>query len=291
MLSGWRALPRQERLRIAGWVGWIFLVTLAFIQPISRLVQYAEQSDLHSYIPLVPVVSGYVLYNQRKRLPNVFRSSITGFVILSALAALALFGAMRWRASLSVNDGLGLMALAYASSIAAGGFLFLGSRWMAAAAFPMAFLVFIVPLPDAAVYAIERASVLASADVSAMLFRITGTPLLRDGTIFALPGIVLEIAQECSGIHSSWVLFITSLVAAQLLLHSPWRRLILVAFVLPLAIVRNSVRIVTIGLLSVHVGPHMINSWIHSQGGPIFFALSLGPLFLLLLWLRRADRR
>ncbi len=109
--------------------------------------------------------------------------------------------------------------------------------------------------------------------------------------MLALPGIVLEVAQECSGIHSSWILFITSLVASHLFLNSPWRRLILVAFVIPLAIVRNSVRILTIGLLCVHVGPHMIDSWIHRQGGPVFFALSLVPLFLLLLWLRRGERR
>ena len=43
------------------------------------------------------------------------------------------------------------MALAYVSVVAAGGFLFLGSKWMAAAAFPVAFLIFMVPLPDAAV--------------------------------------------------------------------------------------------------------------------------------------------
>jgi hypothetical protein len=35
----------------------------------------------------------------------------------------------------------------------------------------------------------------------------------------------------------------------------------------------------------------MIDSWIHNQGGPVFFALSLGPLFLLLLWLRLTERR
>ncbi len=125
------------------------------------------------------------------------------------------------RGRLSVNDGLALMTLAYVSLIAAGGFFFLGSKWMAAAAFPVAFLIFLVPLPDVAVHWLERGSVLASADVSALLFNLTGTPLLRDAEIFRLPGIVLQIAQECSGIHSSWVLFITSLLASHLFLKSP----------------------------------------------------------------------
>src|SRR5207249_11958849 len=135
--------------------------------------------------------------------------------------------------------------------------LFLGSKWMTEAAFPVAFLIFMVPLPDGAVNWLETASVLGSADVAALFFKMTGTPLLRDGTLFALPGIVLRVAQECSGIHSSWVLFITSLLASHLFLESPWRRIVLVAFVIPLAIVRNGFRILVFGLLCVHLGAQL----------------------------------
>ena len=195
------------------------------------------------------------------------------------------------REGLRVNDDLALMALAYVSFVAAGGFLFLGSKWMAAAAFPVAFLIFMVPLPDGVVSWLETASVLASADLAALFFNMTGTPLLRDGTVFALPTIVLRVARECSGIHSSWVLFITSLVASHLFLESPWRRIILVAFVIPLGIVRNGFRILVIGLLCVHVGPHMIDSIIHRRGGPFFFVLSLVPLIVFMAWLRRQEQQ
>jgi exosortase/archaeosortase family protein len=80
-------------------------------------------------------------------------------------------------------------------------------------------------------------------------------------------------------------------VASHLFLTSPWRRIVLVAFVIPLGIVRNAIRILTIGLLCVHVGPHMIDSAVHKHGGPFFFALSLVPLFLLMWWLWRQERR
>jgi hypothetical protein len=50
-----------------------------------------------------------------------------------------------WRGSLSVNDGLALAALAFVSFVAASGLLFLGATWMAAGAFPVAFLIFMVP--------------------------------------------------------------------------------------------------------------------------------------------------
>jgi len=137
---------------------------------------------------------------------------------------------------------------------------------------------------------LEKASMLASAEAAALFFNISGTPVARDGTVFELPGIVIRVARECSGIHSSWVLFITSLLASHLFLKNRWRRIVLVAFVIPLGILRNGFRVLVIGLLCVHIGPDMIDSPIHHQGGPLFLALSLVPLFLLLWWLRRRER-
>ncbi len=266
------------------------MVTLAFGQPLSALLRHTLQSELLSYVPLMPLVVGYLLYFRRATLPTEYRTSIAGAAALVGASGIAITAAIMLSGRVSTNDVLSLQALGYICAIGAGGFLFLGAKWMAAAAFPVTLLVFMVPLPDVAVDAIESASVTASADVSALLFGMTGTPLLRDSTVFVLPGIVLEIAQECSGIHSSWILFVTSLVASNLFLHGPWRRLMVVAFVFPLAIIRNSFRILVIGLLCVHIGPEMIHSYIHRQGGPIFFALSLIPLFLLLVWLRRQER-
>jgi exosortase C (VPDSG-CTERM-specific) len=289
--AAWRELPRPRRLRIAALAVYLGLVTLLFLVPLTRLLLHAITSYLHSYIPLVPFIAGYLLYVRPLPPLAAARTSAGGTVLVGGLGFAALAAAFGLRGSLSVNDHLALIALAYVSFVAAGGFLFLGSKWMAAAAFPVAFLIFMVPLPDGAVYWLERGSVLASADAAALFFNLTGTPLLRDGTILALPGIVLQVAQECSGIRSSWVLFITSLLASHLFLKSPWRRFILVALVIPLGIVRNGLRILAIGLLCVHVGPHMIDSVIHHRGGPIFFVLSLVPLFLLLVWLRRRERR
>src|SRR5450759_631328 len=281
--AAWRDLPRPQRSRVGGYAGYFVLLTLLFLQPLTRLMSYAARSDLHSHILLVPLITGYLLYIQRGRPSVAYSSSIAGTVTLGGIGIAALAAGVEWRGSLSINDGLALMALAFVSFVAAGGFLFLGSKWMAAAAFPVAFLIFMVPLPDAAVDWLEKASMLASAETAALYFNVAGTPLVRHGTVFELPGIVLRVAQECSGIHSSWVLFITSLLASHVFLRTRWRRIVLVAFVIPLGILRNGFRILVIGLLCVHVGPHMIDSTIHHQGGPLFFALSLVPLLLLLL--------
>lgn len=287
--AAWQALPRPERIRIGAWIAWIAAGALAFMRPLAALVVHASENSLHSHILLVPAVAGYLLFLQRRTLPAPGRSAIVPALLFAAVSTAALAAALMSRSRLSVNDILALTALSYVSFVTAGGFLFLGSRWMTQAAFPMAFLIFIVPLPDAAVRWMEDALVLASADVSAAMISATGTPLLRNGTIFTLPTIVLEVARECSGIRSTWVLFITSLVAAHMFLHSPWRRFVLVAFVIPLGIIRNGFRILVIALLCVNVGPHMVDSVIHHRGGPIFFAASLVPLFMLMAWLRRRD--
>ena len=287
----WRDLPRPERWRLAACASYLLLLALAFIQPLTRLAFYAAKSDLNSHILMVPFIAGYLLYTQRVRIQAAWRSSIAGTVTAGGIGFAALVAGIVWRQSLSINDDLGLMALAFVSFAAAGGFLFLGARWMAARAFPVAFLIFMVPLPDAAVDWLENASMLASAEAAALFFNVSGTPVLRQGTVFELPGIVLQVGRECSGIRSSWVLFITGLLASHLFLRTMWRRIVLVAFVIPLGILRNGFRIFVIGMLCVHVGPHMVNSMIHRQGGPLFFALSLVPLFLLLWWLRRQEQR
>jgi exosortase C (VPDSG-CTERM-specific) len=289
--AAWRDLPRPQRQRVGGCAGFLALLTLLFIQPLTRLMVFAVHTDLHSHILLVPFISVYLLYLKRAGLATVYRSSFSGALTVGTIGIAALVARNEWRGSLSINDELALMSLAFVSFVAASGFLFLGSKWMATATFPIAFLIFLVPLPDAAVDWLEKASMLASAEAAAMYFNFAGTPLVRQGTVFELPGIVLQVAQECSGIRSSWVLFITSLLASHIFLKTRWRRIVLVAFVIPLGILRNGFRILVIGLLCVHVGPHMVNSVIHHRGGPLFFALSLIPLFLLLVWLRRREQR
>jgi exosortase/archaeosortase family protein len=107
-----------------------------------------------------------------------------------------------------------------------------------------------------------------------------------------LPGITpIAVAPECSGIHSSLVLLICSLLAGWVFLEKVSFRTILTLSVVPLGILRNGFRIFTIGMLCSHVDPGMIHSPIHTRGGPLFFMLSLVPFFLLLFYLRHIERR
>jgi len=68
------------------------------------------------------------------------------------------------------------------------------------------------------------------------------------------------------------------------------RRVTLIAAVAPIAIARNGLRIFVIGSMCVEQGPVALDSLLHRQGGPVFFALSLVPwTFLLLVLCRREN--
>lgn len=285
---------RRQPKRLRGFILFLLALSCLFFWPLLDLAALAWGSELHSQILLIPFVFAWLVYLRHDSLPPEPLSSFDWSIPPLAVGSVALavgFACSRFSASISPTDHLALMIFAFVSFVAAGGFLFLGKAWMSSLAFPFAFLIFLVPLPDELIQWLETASKLASAEAASLFFSISGTPVLRDGPVFQLPGIVIEVAQECSGIRSSLVLFVTSLLVAHLFLKSPWRRIALVVFVIPLGILRNGFRIFIIGLLCVRYGPEMIHSIIHRKGGPFFFMASLVPLFLFLWWLRLGETK
>jgi exosortase C (VPDSG-CTERM-specific) len=277
--------PKSSPARFVRFLLFLVALIACFSWPLSSLFSYGLHSDLHSHIVLIPFISAYLLYVHWEKLPEPRNSSIV-WAIFPFVCGLALV------ATSFVQKGFepAVIALAFICFVIAGGLFFLGKDWMKAAIFPFAFLLFMIPIPDSLANWLENASKLASAECANFFFQLTGTPTLREGTVFQLPNITIEVAQECSGIRSSWVLLIASTLASYLFLKRNSNRLILVLASIPLGFLRNGFRIAVIGLLCINLGPHMINSPIHRRGGPLFFVLSLFPLFLILWLLRRTER-
>lgn len=284
----------KQARRWWGGIAFAVLLLAVFTQPLLSLIRYAASSDLNSYTLLIPFVSGYLLYTRRDQLPKRYSTDVLAGIMF-LLLGLGIFVFTSWLdvrgQILAHHQRIPLLTLSFLCCLVAGGFFFFGRPWMRAAAFPLAYLIFMVPLPEPMADVLEHASAIASAEIANLFFHLSGTPFLREGQIFQLPNITLEVAQECSGIRSSVVLFITSILAANLFLKTTWRRLVLVAIVIPLGILRNGFRILVIGLLCVHIGPQMIHSLIHRRGGPLFFVLSLIPLLLVMWLLRKGDER
>jgi len=280
--------------RGTGFLLFAVLSVLLFLKPLIGLVRHALTDDVSSYILLVPFISGYLAWLKRHELfPQAGISQRPpALALFTAVLALAGYGVVVAQARhFSQNDYLSSTAFAFVCLVVSGGVLFFGSTLMRAVAFPAGFLFLMIPPPSIVIESLSGFLQHASAEGSYALLELSGAPVLREGLVFRLPGINIEVAEECSGIRSTLVLLITSLLAGYLFLKNPWHRTVLLLAVVPLGVLRNAFRIFTIGMLCAHVGPEMIDSPLHHRGGPVFFVLSLVPLFLLLAFMRRSEKR
>jgi len=283
------AVRRQvRRLAIA-----TCLLAVCFGWPLLQLASFSWQSELFSYIVLIPFISGYLIWSIRKSLNfDMARPSWAGGAV--GLAAGGAIIAGYWLARQQgwqpeAQDYLALMTSALLCCFWGLCLAVMGSKLVKQIFFPLAFLIFAIPMPSGWLDRIDTFFQYSSAFTAEGFFKVFREPMWREGLLLHLSNILLRVAPECSGIHSTIVLVMTSFLAGYLFLRRPWTRAVLVLAMIPLAILRNGFRVFVIGSLCVHVSPEMIHSPIHKKGGPIFFALSLIPFFLLLIFLRKRD--
>ena len=231
------------------------IVLAGFSQVLRDLLQFSLSDDFFSYIPLIPVVSIYLIWTKRAELHLESEPKRTSAIIPLAVA-LVLLGAYEWSRmggwNGKVSDYLAILVGSLIAFIFASCCFFLGPRTLRLIAYPAGFLVFAAPLPAAAYGDRELSAIRVGRCGVPLLAWATGTPVVRAGLDFKLSDITITVAPECSGIHSTFVLLITSVLAAYLFLRTPLRRVLLVVAVLPLALLRNGFRIWVISELCVH---------------------------------------
>lgn len=159
------------------------------------------------------------------------------------------------------------------------------------ARFPLLLLFLAVPLPAGLILALVTALQHGSADAAYGLFRLFRVPVVRSGLVFSFSNLEIEVAQECSGIRSSTILLVTTLVLAYLFLRSGWTRAVAVIATVPVAVAKNGVRIFTLSVLGEYVSTSWLEGSLHHQGGFVFFALGMGLLILLIGLLRKAEQK
>ena len=149
-----------------------------------------------------------------------------------------------------------------------------------------------VPLPAGLLHMIIVFLQRSSAEVTDIGFSLVGVPVIRDGFVFGLSNVAIHVAEGCSGIRSTLSLIITSIVAGHFFLRSVWGKLGIVAVVVPLAIIKNAVRIVVLSLLANYVDPSFVtNGILHDSIGLPLFGLSVVILISLVWLLQRFERR
>jgi exosortase len=278
-------------VRIGGFLLFWVLSLAAFREPLAQLITLASQDERYSYILTIPFISGLLIWLDRK---GVF--SQPRFCAAWGMPWLLAGGMFFWLvqaqpSSLNPNDRLTLLVLALFLVWTAGFLVFYGPQVVSRVIFPVSFLILIVPLPPVVLDRIVVALQAGSADISFVLFKILRVPVFREGLKFALPGVDIEVAKQCSGIRSSMSLFIASILVGHALLRSGWRRIFLCVLTIPVVIFKNAVRIVTISWLGVYADQRFFFGKLHHAGGLPFSLVALAILGALLFVLRRTEAR
>jgi exosortase len=173
-----------------------------------------------------------------------------------------------------------------------GSFIFsFGTRAFRRAVFPLCFLLWIVPFPEFLLNSIIRLLQEGSVASARMLLATAGIPVAQDGTQLTIPGLTIEVARECSSIRSSLMLVVTTMILAQMLLRSTWRKTIVIALAIPLSVAKNGLRIFVLAMLATHVDRSFLTGRLHHQGGIIYFLIALAIICMLIWVARRSEER
>jgi exosortase len=270
----------------------LFFALVAFMMtytPIQAL-RSSDKSEYYTHIALIPLVTLYLLYLKRKEILSVQHYSFSlGIPVLAA--ALALFaGGQIWGVTLDHNNFASLIALSVTIFIHGAFLLLYGPKSYRKAIFPLCFLIFVVPIPTVLMDGIITLLQIGSTEFTNLLFMISGVPYVREGFVFHLPQISVEVAKQCSGIRSALALFITAILAGYLFLRSSWKIAFLGICAVIIAMFKNGIRIITLSLLGNYVDVRILESSLHREGGIPFFIVSLILMAPILFFLRRSER-
>lgn len=261
------------------------LLVAAFAPALVALVQVWTRVDYLSHGFLVPVVALWAFYRERPRragleaAPDRRGLGVLGLALVTYLLGL-LAGEVTLQGVALVASVVGLVLYSR------------GARWLRALAFPVGFLIFMVPPPSSWITpAIVRLQLLVSSAsitvLEAFSFQVT-----RDGNVLSLPGgESLFVAEACSGVTSIITLAPLAVLLAHFTLRGWGPRLVLFAAVIPLAMAGNLARVVATVLASIEMGTERATAGpLHEAAGLLTYVVACGLILALGGLLRRLER-
>jgi len=252
------------------------LVVILYAPVLGSLMRQWWSDPNYGHGFFVPVFAGYVLWSERDRWstepfrPNNFGLAIMLFAI--GLRILGMLGAELFMARLSFVI------------LISGVVLFLAGRQaLRSIAFPIGYLLFMIPLPAILYYQLTLPLQLWASRLGATGLVTLGIHTVRAGNLLFLPNCTLNVVEACSGIRSLLSLLAAVVAYGYLAEQKTWKRSVLAIASIPIAIATNGLRLVATGVLSYFFGPTVDSGVVHAALGLGFFALA----FVLILLIHR----
>lgn len=255
-----------------------------FIPVIPAMVDtWLNHSD-NSHALLVPLISLYFAWQKRRELSQVeISGSLWGGLLLAASLAVYL---------LSYAGGIAVIArIAIVTSLF--GLLWGSLGWAAVRvlAFPLGFLLFMVPVPDTLLGMVSFPLQMLATKISAGVIQFCAIPVYREGNMLFFIQTQLEVAEACSGIRSIMSLTMLSVLFAHLSGNGWWRKAVLILAAIPIAMLANILRVSGTGILAHFFGDQVARGFLHEFSGLAVFVFGLGMLFLVFTLLNRIGAR
>lgn len=264
---------------------------LIWWNPLISSLALALRDDQYTHILLIlPVSVTLIFLDWKSSETSAALPSSPGIILLAA--ALVVTALARWQIfPLHRDEQVSLNMLALVMWWIGDFVVSFGTRAFRRALFPLCFLFWIVPIPEFVLNPVIRLLQAGSAQSARLLFEAAGLPVAQTGTQITVPGLTIEVARECSSIRSSLMLVVTTLVLAQMLLRSVWRKAFVIAVAIPISVAKNGLRIFVLAMLTTRVDRSFIDGRLHHQGGIIYFLIALAAIILLIWAFRRGEQK
>jgi exosortase len=271
----------SSRVRILTVVGLLAgAITLVYWQVFVRLVDAWANDGNYSHGYLIVPIAAYFVWERRAQLRSTTpHPTWFGLVVFAGGILVLLAGLLGSELFLSRISLLGVLA---------GIVLFLfGWRHLRILAFPLAFLLLMIPLPAIIFNKIAFPLQLFASRVGETVIAAAGIPVLREGNVLILANTSLEVAEACSGIRSLISLLTLGILYGYFSDPRGWVRTAIALSAIPVAIVANGARVAGTGILAHWWGPEAAQGFFHEFSGWVVFIVA----FAMILGIRHVILR
>jgi exosortase len=155
-----------------------------------------------------------------------------------------------------------------------------GIKAMLANWFPLFYLGLLLPAPGWFIDEFTAPLKLLVSFIATSIVEPFGIPIIREGVTMTVGPYQLLVEDACSGLNSLIGLIAITMFYIYLLRNaSPRYSAFLVCLIIPIAIVANVIRIVTLILLTYFFGDAVGQGFLHVTAGLVLFAISLTLMF------------
>lgn len=266
--NGLTAARKSIRVQSAVAAG---VILLLYYPVLERLVDDWINLPDFSHGFLIPLVSLYLLYDRRHRLAEIQpQGAWSGLILIGIGLSVLVMG----RLSMEYFTTRVSLLIVIAGSV----LLLLGKDYLKSTLFPIAYLIFMIPIPSFLMDKLTFPLQLIASTLSASALNVIGIPVLREGNILELANTSLEVAEACSGIRSMLSLLALAVIFAYFNQKSLGKRIILVLSGIPIAVIANTARVTGTGVLAHFFGEGAAQGFFHSFSGWAMYIVAFGCL-------------